>query len=165
MDPRGWIYEWLIGCMIHMSIHIISTVLKSSLVLISIDPAPLFAPCSLSPLYNSALNKTDYYDNITETSPNSGLPYGFFHHPIEGLQDGYPVLVSAAISERRALQTLQYIQDGGYLNREATDTLTLKMVLYNPAAVVFGHYSTVLEWLASGHILMTVTLQVREAYL
>ena len=79
---------------------------------------------------------------------------------MEGLQDGYPVLVSAAISERRAQQTLQYIRDGGFLNREATDTLTLKMVLYNPAAVVFGYYSAVLEWLASGHILMTITLQV-----
>ena len=80
---------------------------------------------------------------------------------MKGLQDGYPVLVSAAISERRALQTLQYIRDGGFLNREATDTLTLKVVLYNPVAIVFGYYSAVLEWLASGHILMTVSLHVR----
>ena len=108
------------------------------------------------------MNKAEYYDNTTEISPFSGLPYGFFHHPVEGLEDGYPVLVSAAISERRALQTLQYIQYGGLLNREATDTLTLKMVLYNPAAIVFGYYSAVFEWLASGNILMTVSLQVRD---
>ena len=88
------------------------------------------------------------------------MPYGFFYHPMEGLPDGYPVLVSAAISMRRALQTLQYIQYGGFLNREATDTLTLKMVLYNPAAVVFGYFSAVLEWMASGEILMTVAMQV-----
>ena len=129
----------------------------------SIPPlsAPLaLPPCSLSPLYNAALDKTDYYDNTTEVSPNSGLPYGFFHHPMEGLQDGYPVLVSAAVSERRALQTLQYIQYGGFLNRAATDTLMLKMVLYDPAAIVFGYYSAVLEWLASGEISMTVAMQV-----
>ena len=108
------------------------------------------------------MNKAEYYDNTTEISPFSGLPYGFFHHPVEGLEDGYPVLVSAAISERRALQTLQYIQYGGLLNREATDTLTLKMVLYNPAAIVFGYYSAAFEWLASGNILMTVSLQVRD---
>ena len=106
------------------------------------------------------MNQTDYYDNATEISPNSGLPYGFFHHPMEGLQDGYPVLVSAAVSERRALQTLLYIQYGGLLNREATNTLTLKMVLYDPAAIVFGYYSAVLEWLASGEISMTVSMQV-----
>ena len=125
--------------------------------------SPLFLPpCSLSPLYNAALNKTDYYDDTSEISPNSGLPYGFFHHPMEGLPDGYPVLVSAAISLRRAVQTLQYIEYGGLMNREATDTLTLKMVLYNPAAIVFGYYSAVLKWLASGEISMTVTMQVKR---
>ena len=79
---------------------------------------------------------------------------------MEGLQDGYPVLVSATVSERRALQTLQYIQYGGLLNRAATDTLMLKMVLYDPAAIVFGYYSAVLEWLASGEISMTISMQV-----
>ena len=92
------------------------------------------------------------------------MPYGFFHHPMEGLSDGYPVLVSSAISMRRALQTLQYIQYGGFLNGEATDTLTLKMVLYNPAAVVFGYFSAVLEWMASGEILMTVAMQVSRPH-
>ena len=127
---------------------------------------PSFHPCSLSPLYNAALDKADYYDtsaNTTEIGTNSGLPYGFFHHPMEGLPDGYPVLVSAAVSERRALQTLQYIQYGGFLNREATDTLTLKMILYNPAAIVFGYYSAALRWLASGEVAMTVSMQVRGA--
>ena len=122
---------------------------------------PIFlSPCSLSPLYNAALNKSDYYDNASEISPNSGLPYGFFPQPMEGLQDGYPVLVSASVSLKRALQTLQYIQYGGFLNREATDSLKLQMVLYNPTAIVFGYYSAALEWLASGNILMTVSLQV-----
>ena len=119
---------------------------------------------SLSPLYNSALNASDYYNISTdyeELNPNNGMPYGFFHHPMEGLSDGYPVVVSSAISLRRALQTLQYIQYGGFLNSEATDTLTLRMVMYNPAAVVFGYFSAALEWLSSGEILMTVDMQVR----
>ena len=142
--------------------------LESSVTLLSRGYAqrstPTCYPYSLSPLYNAALDKADYYDtsaNTTEIGTNSGLPYGFFHHPMEGLPDGYPVLVSAAISMRRALQTLQYIQYGGFLNRAATDTLTLKMVMYNPAAIVFGYYSAALRWLASGEVAMTVSMQVR----
>ena len=108
------------------------------------------------------MNATDYYNSTDkELNPDNGMPYGFFHQPMEGLPDGYPVVVSSAISLRRALQTLQYIQYGGFLNREATDTLMLSMVMYNPVAVVFGYLSAVLEWLSSGEILMTVDMQVR----
>jgi hypothetical protein len=96
----------------------------------------------------------------TEMDPNSGLPYGFFHHPLEGLQDGYPVLVSSTISEKRALETLQYIQYGGLLNREATDSLSLQMVTYDPIAIAFGLYQATLKWLKSGEIVMTLNLKV-----
>lgn len=60
--------------------------------------------------------------------PESGLPFGFFHSPMEGLADGYPVLVSSAIGQKRAMQTLQYMQHGGLLNRDATDSLTLQVL-------------------------------------
>lgn len=52
-----------------------------------------FAPTST--LYNPAANISDYYD----TSPGStevsefGLPYGFFHYPIQGYPDGFPVFI------------------------------------------------------------------------
>ena len=98
----------------------------------------------------------------TEMDPNSGLPYGFFHHPMEGLPDGYPVLVSSTISEKRALETLQYIQYGGLLNREATESLSLQMVTYDPIAIAFGLYQATLKWLKSGEIVMTLNLKVAD---
>ena len=94
-----------------------------------------FSPChpcafSLSSLYNGGVNASDYYNmsaNSSDINPNSGLPYGFFHYPLQGLPDGYPLLVSAALNKQRAQETLEYIRDGGFLNRDATDALTLKV--------------------------------------
>lgn len=42
--------------------------------------------CRQSSLYDAALDATDYY-NVTEGSGEinpAGLPYGFFHHQLEG---------------------------------------------------------------------------------
>jgi hypothetical protein len=36
---------------------------------------------------------------------------------------------------------LHYIQDGGMLSAQLTRSMTLQMVTYNPAAVVFGYFS------------------------
>ena len=99
------------------------------------DEAPftlllLFNSCSLSPLYDASVDASDYYntsEHSEDMNPNSGLPYGFFHHPMEGLQDGYPLVVSAGISEKRVRETLQFIEYGGLLNREASKMLTLKV--------------------------------------
>ena len=95
-----------------------------------------------------------------EMDPISGLPFGFFHQPMEGLSDGYPVLVSSAISEKRAVQTLQYIEYGGLLNREATSSLLLQMVTYDPISIAFGLFQATLKWRDSGDIVMTLTLKV-----
>jgi hypothetical protein len=114
-------------------------------------------------LYSPVVDSSKFYNvslGSAEIDPNSGLPFGFFHHPMEGLSDGYPVLVSSAISEKRALQTLQYIQHGGLLNSETTSSLLLQMVTYNPIAVAFGLFHATLKWLDSGSIIMTLTLKV-----
>jgi|LauGreSBDMM110SN_4_FD.fasta_scaffold12939_3 hypothetical protein len=90
----------------------------------------LFCTYRLSPLYQASADASDYYntsEHSVDIDPNSGFPYGFFHHPMEGMKDGYPVVVSAGISEKRVLETLQLIQYGGLLNRDASDTLTLKV--------------------------------------
>ncbi len=42
--------------------------------------------CSLSPLYNADLDPAAYYNYTTNSTvdlnPNTGLPWGFFHHPL-----------------------------------------------------------------------------------
>ena len=69
--------------------------------------------------------------------PASGLPFGFFHYPMEGLREGYPVLISSAIGQNRAVQTLQYMQYGGLLNREASESASLQ-VLPGQSQVSYG---------------------------
>ena len=89
-----------------------------------------FPLCSLSPLYDASVSISDYYDNSKgsdDVNINTGLPYGFFHHPMEGLKDGYPLVVSAGISEKRAHQTLKFVEYGGLMNKDATESLTLKV--------------------------------------
>ena len=76
------------------------------------------------------MDTSDYYntsEHSDDIDPNTGLPYGFFHYPMEGLPDGYPLMVSAGISEKRARETLQVLQYGGLLNRDASETLILKV--------------------------------------
>ena len=85
---------------------------------------------SLSPLYDASVSVSDYYNNSKHSddiNTNTGLPYGFFHYPMEGLKDGYPLVVSAGISEKRAHETLKFIEYGGLLSKDATESLTLKV--------------------------------------
>ena len=88
-----------------------------------------FAFCSLSPLYDASIDVSNYYNSSdhSDINNNTGLPYGFFHFPMEGLQDGYPLVVSSGISEKRAHETLQFLEYGGLLNRDATESLALKV--------------------------------------
>ena len=86
--------------------------------------------CSLSPLFDASISISDYYNNSEQSNDiniNTGLPYGYFHYPMEGLKDGYPLVVSAGISEKRAHQTLKFIEYGGLLNKDATESLSLKV--------------------------------------
>lgn len=108
----------------------------------------------------------DWYNtstNASDVNPFTGVPYGFQHVPMPGMADGYPLLFSGYLSEARASDLLTYARDGGYLNSQVTDYLNLRLVSYNPEAVVFGFFSATLQWLDSGEIEMTFNNQALPA--
>ena len=97
-------------------------------------------------MYDASVDASDYYntsDHSGDIDPNTDLPYGFFHYPMEGLKDGYPLVVSAGISEKRARETLQVLKYGGLLNRDASESLTLKvgevLILFSIAFLTVNH--------------------------
>jgi hypothetical protein len=41
---------------------------------------------------------------------------GFFHQPMDGYPAGFPVLIENALPNLRAIQMIQYLIDGNYLD-------------------------------------------------
>mmetsp|Transcript_8258 Transcript_8258/g.24923 ORF Transcript_8258/g.24923 Transcript_8258/m.24923 type:complete len:2121 (-) Transcript_8258:1576-7938(-) len=120
----------------------------------------------LSTLHIKGAAASDYYNTSAssyEVNPVTGMPFGFFHHPLQGYQDGYPVLFDTHVSEKRMLQLLSYVQDGGLLSSQLTDSMTMQMVTYNPEAVVFGYFAATFKWVESGVITMTHRLMALPA--
>lgn len=62
----------------------------------------------LSPLYDPTLSASDWYNTTStdEVNPLTGLPYAFFHHPVQGYPDGYPLLISSFLGQGRVHDTL-----------------------------------------------------------
>ena len=93
-------------------------------------PTPSPSECSVSALYNATTKVSDYYD----TSPDSieidqltGLPFGFFPYPLDGYEDGYPVLFDSHINRKRALQLLTYLNDGDFLDPKLTQSMSMQV--------------------------------------
>jgi len=113
-----------------------------------IDPVFL----STSTLYNDAIAGLvrNYYPNETTKLLNSkGLPYGFFVDQTSGLgsapdyKDDFPIYFDIDFSQQKALQMLQYIRDGFYLDKQ-TKVLSVRMLTYNP---MFDMYTYIrIEW-------------------
>lgn len=85
---------------------------------------------SISPLYNADMDSSSYYNTTegsNEVNPNTGLPYGFFHHPLTGYEDGYPLLISGYLSEIRSQQSLQFISTGDLWNPAFTDHVVMEV--------------------------------------
>ncbi|KAG1675982.1 hypothetical protein FOA52_014226 [Chlamydomonas sp. UWO 241] len=125
---------------------------------------PVFS--QLSSLYNKEVSMSDFY-NMSDGSPEvnsmTGIPFGFFHTPLKGFDDGYPLLFDTHMPEKRIVDLLHYIQDGGMLSAQLTRSMTLQMVTYNPEAVVFGYFSATFTWIDSGVISMTSKLMALPA--
>ena len=86
---------------------------------------------NISPLYNSALNASDWYNTSLaagEINPQTKLPYGFFPHSgLPGKEDGYPLVVSSYLNSFRALRELQYIFFSGLLNAVLMKSMSLEV--------------------------------------
>lgn len=93
---------------------------------------PVFMPGSS--LFDPTVDASLFYNTSRgspEVNPN-GLPFGFFSSPLRGFPTGYAVFLDIAATEARALETLQFLGDGGFLD-ENTLGLSVEMVAYNPA--------------------------------
>lgn len=123
---------------------------------VGVDPA--FNPSST--LYNPNLDPSLYYNMSSplEVNPLTGLPYAFFHQPIPNRPNGYPVLVSEYLSQSRAGQTYEFLQDGDFLDPEFITQLTIEMVTYNQGARILAYFSAVADWLSNGEVKMTYTI-------
>ncbi|GFR50777.1 hypothetical protein Agub_g13042 [Astrephomene gubernaculifera] len=107
-----------------------------------------------SELYASSAIAGDFY-NTSTGSPElnaAGLPYGFYHEPLEQFPAGYPVLLDTRLSAQRAQQAITFVRDGGYLSSTFTKSLRAQLVTYNPNAQVFGYWRVDFSWLDSGVI-------------
>ncbi|PNH05934.1 hypothetical protein TSOC_007762, partial [Tetrabaena socialis] len=81
-----------------------------------------------------------------------GMPYGFFHAPLPGFQDGYPLVVDTALGAKRAAEIVAYLRDGAYLSASRTSTLSAHLVTLNPALSVLGYLRLDLVWRGDGRI-------------
>lgn len=91
---------------------------------------PVFMPGS--PLFRPSANASQYFNTSrgsAEVNPN-GLPFAFFHLPLQGYPIGYPIFLDIDATEARAFDTVQYLADGGFLD-ESTLSLTVDAVAYN----------------------------------
>jgi hypothetical protein len=73
----------------------------------------------ISSLYNKEVSMPDFYnmsDGSREVNNVTGMPFGFFHAPLKGFDDGYPLLFDTHVSEKRVVDLLHYVQDGGLLS-------------------------------------------------
>ncbi|KAJ9523171.1 hypothetical protein QJQ45_024097, partial [Haematococcus lacustris] len=116
---------------------------------------------SRSGLFNAHLDVSDWYNASAGSGELSSTqaPFAFFHHPLPGLEAGYPVLVDTGISAKRAAQVLSYVLDGNYVEKSMTHSMSVQLLSYNPAAAVFGCWRLRLDWQQDGRIVGTHQVQ------
>ncbi|KAJ9522781.1 hypothetical protein QJQ45_019807, partial [Haematococcus lacustris] len=116
---------------------------------------------SRSGLFNAHLDVSDWYNASAGSGELSSTqaPFAFFHHPLPGLEAGYPVLVDTGISAKRAAQVLSYVLDGNYVEKSLTHSVSVQLLSYNPAAAVFGCWRLRLDWQQDGRIVGTHQVQ------
>ncbi|GIM14788.1 hypothetical protein Vretimale_17596, partial [Volvox reticuliferus] len=81
------------------------------------------------------------------------MPYGFFPSPVPlpGLGDGgYPVLFDTSLTSSRMQRVFAALQQGGYLDAQLTESLTVQLVSYSPELRVFGYWRGEFRWGRAG---------------
>ncbi|GAX77704.1 hypothetical protein CEUSTIGMA_g5147.t1 [Chlamydomonas eustigma] len=112
----------------------------------------------LSSLYNQNLSISDYYNTSAgsrDLNNLTGSPYGFFHYPLTGYPNGYPVVFTPHLPAAQSRNILTYLYDGGLLNPVLCKSMTMQIGTYNPEGVSFGYYTATFVWEDSGSIAMT----------
>lgn len=101
------------------------------------DPAFLLK----SRLFNSAVASNTYQFYNTSSSAGdvkfNGVPYGFIFSGSGGFSNQKAVLVDTAYSRQHAVQLLQYLRDGKYLDAN-TYRVGYRILFFSPTGEVFG---------------------------
>lgn len=64
-----------------------------------------------------------------ELNPHD-TPYGFYHIPLPGYKDGYPVFINNNVPWQRLAQLIAFLRDGSYLHEALTRQLTAEMIMW-----------------------------------
>lgn len=105
--------------------------LPSNLSQIPYGRDPVFLVHSmLYDIYN-ALRMEQYYDTQSSKTSPSGLPYGFEPSEIPSKLGTHFVYIDIQFDRMTAAKLMEYLKEGQFLD-EATDSITLRFVTYNP---------------------------------
>lgn len=66
-----------------------------------------------------------------------GTPYGFFPRDVPGFEHGFPVVWVPTLNSKAAVQLVEYLRDGIYLDAQ-TRVLRLHLLVLNRDADGFG---------------------------
>ncbi|PNW72097.1 hypothetical protein CHLRE_16g682550v5 [Chlamydomonas reinhardtii] len=114
---------------------------------------PVFLPSSA--LYDSHLSdSTVQYYNTTAGSGEvsaTGAPYAFYHRPLQGYADGFPVVLPVELSSTRMADLLRYLQDANYLDRYSS-SLGVRLLLFSADLRAFGAAALTFKWAPDGSI-------------
>eukprot|EP00873_Tetraselmis_striata_P037232 jgi/Tetstr1/457496/TSEL_044078.t1 len=88
---------------------------------------------STDKLYNPAAQQSDYYNTTAGSAEINaqGAAHWFFPRPVAGLSDGFPLLLEARMSRRRASEAWHGLDESAYVDVK-TETVSARMATYNP---------------------------------
>ncbi|EFJ47854.1 hypothetical protein VOLCADRAFT_91478 [Volvox carteri f. nagariensis] len=114
-----------------------------------------------SSMYDIQLaDKVSHYYNTTsgsaEVSP-TGAPHLYFHRPLQGLPDGFPVLLPNSLREERMRDVLTYLKDSNFLDR-FTRSLIAELLVFSSELRVFGHMTLQFTWSYDGRVHMNYSI-------
>ncbi|KXZ54494.1 hypothetical protein GPECTOR_4g559 [Gonium pectorale] len=82
-------------------------------------------------------------------------PFGFTHYPVPHLPDGYPVFFDTRLGLSRASKLLSYLQDGRYLSPIFSQSMLVRMTVFNPDTKLFGVWRGSFSWGGDGVVRLT----------
>ena len=111
-------------------------------------------------LYNPKMvdREAEFY-NTTSGSKDVNInnsPNGFFHRPMEGMPDGFPVIIPPSTDLYRTAVLHAAMEDGNYLDTRST-SLSVQLSSYNSKLKTMAFGTATFSWTTAGLISYTVS--------
>lgn len=91
-----------------------------------------------------------------------GTPYGFFSQSVDGIEDGFNVLIDINLREAAFNKIMAYLEEGFFLDF-FTDTLKVELVTYNGENRYFCSLVVTFEFSEGGNILIDYSTEAANA--